>query len=145
LGHGPRYGDTGADLKPVGFDIPPGSGLGRSNHWLSFPERGTIIKPFEFEGSRKKTRRVATQPAKISGDVTLSDPDFCVFALEDTMERRFVTTKRHSNIDQRSLARRLAEIRELRKLVREAEASTRLKRRETRLARRHSFAARDNI
>ena len=63
------------------------------------------------------------------------------------MERRFVTIKRSSNIDQRSLARRLAEIRELRRLVRQAEAKRRLESRETRLARRHSFEAweKDNL
>jgi DNA-binding HxlR family transcriptional regulator len=60
------------------------------------------------------------------------------------MERRFVTIKRSSNIDQRSLARRLAEIRELRRLVRQAEAKRRLESRETRLARRHSFEAWEN-
>jgi hypothetical protein len=72
-------------------------------------------------------------------------PATLISALEETMERRFDTTERPSGIDQRSLAERLAEIRELRRLVREAEARRRQERRPAPRAPKHLFEVRETI
>jgi hypothetical protein len=90
----------------------------------------------------EETRLVATVPANALGMLT---PATLISALEETMERRFDTTKRSSDIDQRSLAERLAEIRELRRLVREAEARRRQERRPTPPPRQHLFEVRETI
>jgi hypothetical protein len=92
----------------------------------------------------EETRLVATLPVKVLGMLT---PAILISALEETMERRFDTTKRSLKIDRLSLAQRLAEIRELRKLVREAEVRRRQERQErrtTRRARRDLFEVREN-
>jgi hypothetical protein len=77
--------------------------------------------------------------------VGMLTPATLISALEEAMERRFDTTKRSSDFDQQSLAQRVAEIRELRKLVRRAEAKRRQERYATGLARRHSFKVRENV
>jgi DNA-binding HxlR family transcriptional regulator len=61
------------------------------------------------------------------------------------MERRFDTIKRSSNnIDRQSLAQRLAEIHELRKLVRKAEAKRRRERRTALSTASRSFEVQEN-
>ena len=90
----------------------------------------------------EETRLVATLPASVVGTLT---PAALISALEETMEWRFDTTKRSSNVDRQSLAQRLAEIRKLRELVRKAEAKSRQERRATRRADRHSFDVQENV
>jgi len=90
----------------------------------------------------EETGLAATLPTNVVGMLT---PATLISALEETMERRFDTTKRSSNIDQQSLAQRLAEIRELRKQVRRAEAKRRQERRATLRTRRRSFEVGENV
>ena len=55
------------------------------------------------------------------------------------------TAKRFSKIDNQSLAQRLSEIRELRKLVRKAENESRQKRSKTLLADQHSLSGQNSV
>jgi hypothetical protein len=66
-------------------------------------------------------------------------------ALEGTMEQRCDTAKRYLNTRYQSLAKQIIELRELRKLVRNAEAKRRNRRRAPRLAGGGLFKAQNSV